>query len=248
MIYLHKILPLFFSPLILALCLIVIGALTRRTAVSLTSAAVLYIFSTPIVSNMLFNKIESGYVKLDPNLMPNADAIVVLSGMINTIRTPNGVDYEWEDPDRFFGGLILYKMHKANRLIYTGGKFPWQTETLPEGEVLKKYAIEMGVNEQAITVADEVENTAQEAAAVKKILDGEKPHILLVTSAFHMSRAKYLFENAGISVTEFPVDFKIQQQSLTPMDFLPYAGALSKSEAALREALGRLYYIIKLGH
>lgn len=248
MIYLHKILPLAVSPLTLTLVFILLAYFTQRRIFSLIAAALLYGLSMPIVANTLFSAIEYGYVKADPASLPNADAIVVLSGMIDTIKTSTGVGYEWEDPDRFFGGLTLYKLHKAERLIFTGGKFPWQTASLPEGEILKKSAIEMGVKESDILVAGEVENTAQEATSVRKLLPEEKPHILLVTSAFHMSRAKYLFETSGFIVTEFPVDFKILQQSVNPMDFLPYAGALAKSETALREALGRLYYHVKLAH
>lgn len=245
MIYLHKILPLLVSPLIFVLMLTLLGCITQRRILSLTAIALLYILSMPIVANSLFGALESGYMKPDPASLPNADAIVVLSGMIDTIQTSNGIDYEWEDPDRFFGGLALYKLHKSDRLIFTGGKLAWQTASLPEGEILKRYAAQMGVPERDIWVTGEVENTAQEALAVRKLLLGEKPHILLVTSAFHMARAKYLFEGIGLDVTEFPVDFKIQHQSVTLMDFLPYSGALSKSEAALRETLGRLYYHIK---
>lgn len=248
MIYLHKILPLLVSPLSFALVLILLGSLTQRRIFSFAAVGLLYVLSMPIVANSLFSAIESGYVKTDPDSLPNADAIVVLSGMIDTIQTSTGISYEWEDPDRFFGGLALYKLHKAERLIFTGGKFPWQTVSLPEGEILKKYAIELGVNERDILVTGEVENTAQEATAVRKLLPGDKPNILLVTSAFHMSRAKYLFEKSGFIVTECPVDFKILQQSVTPMDFLPHAGALAKSETALREALGRLYYHVTLAH
>lgn len=245
MIYLHKILPLLVSPLTLVLSLILISSFTQRRIFSFAAIALLYVLSMPIVANKLFSSIESGYVKSDPDSLPNAEAIVVLSGMIDTIQTSNGIGYEWEDPDRFFGGLALYKLHKAERLIFTGGRLPWQTDSLPEGEILKKYAVEMGVNERDISIAGEVENTAQEASAVKKLLPGPEPHILLVTSAFHMSRAKYLFERTGLIVTEFPVDFRTQRQSLTPMSFLPYAAYFAKSEAALREALGRIYYQIR---
>jgi hypothetical protein len=32
---------------------------------------------------------------------------------------------EWGDPDRFFGGIALLKSGKAQKLLYTGGKMPW---------------------------------------------------------------------------------------------------------------------------
>jgi hypothetical protein len=29
---------------------------------------------------------------------------------------------EWGDPDRFFGGIALFKAGKAQKLVFTGGK------------------------------------------------------------------------------------------------------------------------------
>jgi len=66
---------------------------------------------------------------------------------------------------------------------------------------------------------------------------------LLVTSAFHMPRARRLFEHAGLGVTPFPVDFRLSAGgSLSVMDFLPGAEALGQTQAALRELYGRLFY------
>ena len=86
-----------------------------------------------------------------------------------------------------------------------------------------------------------VENTAQEAQAVAEMLDrGSK--IILVTSAFHMPRAEALFREAGLDVIPWPVDFRASANKTTMMDFIPSAGGLSGTSAALREFLGRAYY------
>ena len=68
-------------------------------------------------------------------------------------------------------------------------------------------AISFGISKQNILLTTNVENTDQEAKAVKKLLTSDKPIILLVTSAFHMPRAQKVFEAAGIRVLPFPVDF-----------------------------------------
>lgn len=70
--------------------------------------------------------------------------------------------------------------------------------------------------------------------------------IVLVILAFHMPRAKMLFEKAGFrSVIPFPVDFRVGQRDMTVMDFLPDAEALSNTDQAIREAIGLVYYQIK---
>lgn len=72
---------------------------------------------------------------------------------------------------------------------------------------------------------------------------GGKPRIILVTSAFHMRRAKMLFERQGFEVEPFPVDFQVSDRpTTTVLSFLPSAQALAKSEMAMREGVGMLYY------
>ena len=33
---------------------------------------------------------------------------------------------EWGEPDRFFGGIALFKADKAQKLVFTGCKMPCQ--------------------------------------------------------------------------------------------------------------------------
>jgi len=107
-----------------------------------------------------------------------------------------------------------------------------------------------------VLTTGKVFNTADEAAAVAALLagkahagDGKKPwRILLVTSAFHMPRAKIQFEAAGFQVAAYPVDFLASsERQTTILDFLPSANALSQTELALREFYGRAFYRIRHG-
>ena len=73
-------------------------------------------------------------------------------------------------------------------------------------------------------------------------VDG-KPRIILVTSAFHMRRAKMLFERQGFEVEPFPVDFQVpDRQRTTIFSFLPKAEYLEDSEKVMREGMGIFYY------
>jgi len=74
---------------------------------------------------------------------------------------------------------------------------------------------------------------------------GGKPRIILVTSAFHMRRAQMLFERQGFEVEPFPVDFQTSDRpTINVLSFIPSAHALAKSETAMREGVGILYYWI----
>ena len=93
-------------------------------------------------------------------------------------------------------------------------------------------------------------NTSQEAKAIKKLLYKKIPEkrkkIILVTSAFHMQRAKRIFEREGILVQPFPVDFKSYKNPnisiSNPLNWIPSASNLNKSSLAIREFIGRIVY------
>ena len=245
MIYFHKILPLIFSPLFFIISLIIFGLIIGSKKISLTGVIILVILSMPIVSDKLIAYLESDYELIKPSKVESADAVVVLSGMVKTIQTKNGLDYEWDEAaDRIFAGIDLFKSNKAPVLILTGGKLPWSIG-LPEGEYLRDVAIDLGVPKKDILITENVENTDQEAKAIKKILLLDNPKVILVTSAFHMPRAQLVFEAAGINVIPFPVDFIIGAEKLTFMSFIPSAGSFSSTSFFVREMIGRTYYSLK---
>ena len=82
MIYLHKILPLIFSPLIIIILLIIFGLITGSKKISLIGVFILIVCSLPVVSDKLVAYLESDYQLSKPSSIEPADAIVVLSGMI----------------------------------------------------------------------------------------------------------------------------------------------------------------------
>lgn len=226
-----------------------VGLFKKRFAYVAVAAVLLYAGSMPIVSEALFRQIESGEVKLTPQDVPQADAIVVLGGMLTWVPSKQGLVTEWGDPDRFFAGVDLMTAGRAPTLIFTGGKFPWDMGLEAEGHVLKKYALRMGIPADKIWVTADVQNTEQEAREVSKLLNapnGERKKIILVTSAFHMTRAEILFAKAGVEIFQYPVDFKSSQTALTPMSLLPNVSALATTDAAIRESLGIVFYKLKL--
>ena len=244
MIYLHKILPLIFSPLMLVIGLIILGIIFNLRKFSLIGVIILILSSLPIVSNKFIAYLEKDYQPIEVAEIENVDAIVVLSGMIRVIGDEENLKYEFNDSvDRFFAGLDLFNNNKSPILILTRGKMPWSLG-IAEGEYLKELAIKYGVSEENIILTDEVQNTDQEAKAIKEILT-EDAKIILVTSAFHMPRAEKVFKAANINLIPYPVDFQNSKSKTTMMDFIPSAGSLFDTSHFVREMIGRLYYNLK---
>ena len=120
---------------------------------------------------------------------------------------------------------------------------PWSLG-IAEGEYLKELAIKYSIPEEKIILTEEVQNTDQEAKAIKKILN-EDAKIILVTSAFHMPRAEKVFKATNINVIPFPVDFYNYKSKTNIIDFIPSAKSLFYTSHFAREIIGRLYYNLK---
>jgi len=249
--WLSKILPLAFLPLGFTLILLVVGLIGRWRWPVITAVVLLWLFSLGLVSQILWRFLESPWHRQPAADAASADAIVVLSGGRHPAPGAAKVS-EWHDPDRFLAGLDLYRQGKAPRLLFTGGASPFWPGQPPEGQRYLEEGQQLGIPAAAMQSTPPVVNTAQEATAIRKLLQGSVraatiPRILLVTSAFHMRRAQRLFERQGLKVMPSPVDFQTRSQWAGPVwrdptQWLPTAGALDGSSRALREFLGRLIY------
>ena len=242
MIYLHKLLPLFIMPIVVFLGLILICNYKGYKKLIYLFSILFYIISTPIFSNFIMKIVEGEYKYQKLENLDKVDAIVILGGMLKIYEFENNYTVEWQDPDRFFKGIELYNSFKSDKIVFTGGKSPFNMITVSEGSVLKNYALKYGVLDEDIIVTKDVLNTYDESLAVSEVL-GENKTVILVTSAFHMKRAKLLFEQQGVKIIPYKVDYKSSINSrLYFIDFIPNSLALKKTEIALRELLGRLYY------
>jgi uncharacterized SAM-binding protein YcdF (DUF218 family) len=242
--YLSKTLPLVVLPLGVTMWLMVCALIWRSRRFLSAALLLLWISSMPAVANGVWNFVEGEQIRATASDAPTADAIVVLSGGRVVAPGPAAIS-DWGDPDRFFGGIELFKAGKAPRLMFTGGATPSQPNDPAEGDILRKWAIEFGVPEASVSTTGRVVNTLEEARAVAQQLGGgTRPgRVLLVTSAFHMPRAARVFRASGLEVQEFPVDFA-GRGGFGILDLLPAPGALSVTQVALRELYGRAFYAL----
>ncbi len=250
MLYLlSKLLPLIVLPLGFSILLLFSQLLRKWNWLLFSSLSILSTFSLGIVSNAIWVMVESPWQRISSTKVRAANAIVVLSGGNASYKGPDRI-LEWSDPDRFFAGIQLYKSKKASKIIFTSERVDTD---LYSSQIYTRKALDMGIPSASIISTKEVRNTADEAYEVKKILYNLKPRknksIILVTSAFHMNRAKNIFENQGVKVIPYPVDFRsniyMARSTFNPYNWIPHANNLSKSSAGIREILGRAVYKVK---
>ena len=243
MLVLHKLLPLIVSPLGLVILLLVLSVVIRRRTPTILAVGILLIGSLPLTADRMWTALESDYPYQPIKSVENADAVVVLSGMLGGVETVDGVVSQWGGAiDRFFVGIDLLSAGKAPLIIFSRAQWPW-LNLPPEGEILAKRALTMGVNPSQILLTGTVSTTADEANEIKTLMEfAGMDRLILVTSANHMPRAKMLFDRAGIDSIPYPTDFKSTGGHLDWMSFIPSASALSKTSSGLRELIGQLYY------
>ena len=245
MLILHKLLPLLVSPLGVILGLWLLAWVWKRALFAWLGVAVLLLCALPATATWVWKTLESDYPYRPVASVPDADAVVVLSGMLGGFEHQGEAVPEWgASVDRLFAGVALYKAGKAPLVIFTRGHWPWLSLP-PEGELLARQAIALGVPDSKILLTDLVTNTEDEAREVKNLMTfwGLK-RVILVTSSFHMPRARMLFTRAGVETVPYAVDFQ-GQGALDWLSWVPSADGFAGTSSGVREWIGRLYYRVK---
>jgi len=248
MIFRFLVKSIFFPPLaqiiaiLLGLSLIKSHPRIGKLAITLGLSS-LYFFATPIGTTLLMAELES-VSPLTIAELPNtnAQAIVILSGWQNDF-TP-----EFGQPvsglyalSRIRYGAFLHT-HTGLPILLTGGNvFGDNKRSLAATQA---FDLETGFKIKPTWLEEKSKTTYENAKFSYEILEKENiTHILLVSDAFHLKRATYLFERSGFVVTPAPTYF-LGGQPLNFRSFIPSAHNLDLSSIAIHEWLGYSYYLI----
>ncbi|TAE47180.1 MAG: YdcF family protein [Cytophagales bacterium] len=143
------------------------------------------------------------------------DIGIVLTG-ITRFKTPNDRTYFDTGADRIYHALVLYQQKKISKILITGGNIDIFGEIKKsEAERLKDFLTDAGVPKNDIILEINARNTKENAKNTKEIIEKNYPKStsILITSAFHLRRAKGCFQKAGVSVTPFSAGFYTQDLS-----------------------------------
>lgn len=240
MLFFNKLLPVFVLPTGVIVILLLLAAWKKWRWAALLAGGIFWAGSIPAVSNLLLRPLEDAYPARSIGSLPEADAVLVLGGILSPAKE-TGLVTEWgETVERFDAGVEIVQRGKTRLVLFTGDPRG------SEGTALQREALERGVARERTAVIGAVGNTADEATQLKRFASqhGLK-RVVLVTSAWHMPRAMRLFRGAGVELVPFPVDYHaLPNRTLPYLDWIPNAGALAKTEQALRECYGMMFYAI----
>jgi uncharacterized SAM-binding protein YcdF (DUF218 family) len=198
----------------------------------------------PALANWLSAAWEAGYRPVAAERLPQADAVVLLGGIVGQ-PVPPRIEPDLSDSvDRVFEASRLFQAGKAPRIVVSGGNLPWQTVVVPESTLIAGLLADLGVPRGAIVLETGSRNTHENAVNTAAIFhDNGWQTALLVTSGHHMRRAIASFARAGIDVTAAAADIHGRDPPYESLlDFLPDAGALALTTSVITEMIGLLYY------
>jgi uncharacterized SAM-binding protein YcdF (DUF218 family) len=235
-----------------ALALLLVRRL-RWLSITIIFVAILQLigFSSPIVADALLEPLENqarmlaeGGKRAEKILeQKNYAAIILLGGATTPASPPRRPDPDLGSAaDRIWHAARLYQQGLAAKIIVSGGRSPGlesETAIQTEAQAMRLLLLNLGVPATAIILEEQSRTTRENAALTKKLI-GNQP-AALVTSAFHMPRSIKNFQKEGLVVDAFPTDFQVTPE-VTPLwaRVLPTAGALQKSEMALKEYIALL--------
>lgn len=206
----------------------------------IASAGSLYLLSMPLVSTLLLRHWESPAVDV---LLPPAAAIVVLGGG----QYRNAPEYGGDT----VGAMGLVRLRYAALLQRRSGLPVLVSGGSPDGSAGSEAQTMRNTLEREFGVPvrwseNLSANTLESARNSRDMLSAENiRHIVLVTHAWHMPRARLAFEHSGFEVFPAPTAHATRGV-LTVLDFLPDAGALLDSALFFHEAIGIVWYRLRL--
>ncbi|MGH8501538.1 MAG: YdcF family protein [Gammaproteobacteria bacterium] len=223
--------------LLVALGLGVLGALPVAGYVLATvGIAALYLLSTPAVAHRLVSSLDSRYAVLS-DIPAGAQAIIVLGGGRN------------RDADEYGGDTVEY--FTLERLRYTarlqresglpilvsGGRLFGEARS--EASMMKE-ALEQDFRVPVAWTESKSRDTFENAVCCAQVLaEHNISHALLVTHGWHMPRAVWSFQRAGMKVTPAPTACDTPRRVYR---MLPAYRALYMASNALSEYLAMAWY------
>ena len=151
-----------------------------------------------------------------------------------------------ESQQRVLHGVTLWRRYPNARMIFSGTEYEYNGiyEADRLVQLMAETARSKGVPASMMLLESRSRNTREHPIEALK-LPGVSPEIpiAVVTSSWHMRRAKREFSRYFYKVQPYPVPER--QRPLSWNDFIPDADTLSNNTTLLREWVGMFWYEIR---
>lgn len=242
-----KVLGFLYNPFVWVLFLLTWSISTKnivkRKRLIIISMCLIYVFGNGVLINEINLVRESKYIT-HPNTETTALDTAILLGGFSFER--NNKTVFAESADRFLQALHLYQSGKINTLIISGGSGSLKYPNSKEAQIVGEYMKTSGLRLSNLLLEDSSRNTYENAYYTKQKYGNSNP-ILLITSAFHMYRAKAVFEKAGFKVMPYATHYFANKERNYSIDnfIIPSAKSFYTWELLFKEWIGIVAYKLK---
>lgn len=240
--YLSKIFTFLFDPLSVFIIIFLVFLIRRKKRLLPITFLILFsIISTPFAAYHYLHFLEQ--LEKPSRLNPTYDAVVVLSGMVHLdLSSEDSIEFS-SAVDRILKGVEIVQKGMAERMIISGGDGSLSQPGRSESVLLSQFVQRFGLTEDQVIIEPESRNTYENARYTKKITERYgMDRLLLITSAFHMFRAKGCFAEVGLGPDILPVDYEATLKGDDFRVYLPSTWGLYYTDTALHETVGILVY------
>jgi uncharacterized SAM-binding protein YcdF (DUF218 family) len=239
---LSKVLSFLFTPITWIISLILFGLITKKTNRKkfflITAIAVTYLFSNRFLLCEVLRKWEIQPISYEK--VVKADYAVVLGGFS---EFDNSTDRLQLSPagDRIWQALQLYKQKKVKKILITGGSGSLLRQEEFEADHVKSFLITLKIPADDIITESISRNTHENAKFTSEWLKKHDPDAtcILITSAWHMRRAKGCFTREKVKIIPYSTDIQSRPR-MYDIDILlnPTVGTMYTWEAFIKELIG----------
>ncbi|RUW45976.1 YdcF family protein [Mesorhizobium sp. M8A.F.Ca.ET.021.01.1.1] len=247
--YVSKIFWFFIQPLNLTIFLLLAGLIAgmagrRRLAVtgSVLAFLILALSAWTSLGAMMLNPLEERFPR--PPLPDKVDGIVVLGGGFEgAINLARG-GYELSGSgDRMVETAILARRFPQAKVVVSGGNGSLFLDGEGDADTAPRLLGPLGVSADRLVLEDKSRNTYENAVFSRRLVEPKPGETwLLVTSAFHMPRAKALFDKAGFPTVPWPVDYRTSGKEGVGLFRDNALDSVQNTTVAVREWIGLLAY------
>lgn len=240
-----KIAWILLQPLSLALCLKIAAVLVlsvgrRKLALLLSSLAVVIMAVTLFTSTgaWALQQLEARYPR--PALPAKVGCMIVLGGAFDLEVTAGRGGMEMNQAaDRFIEAARLARLYPEARILVSGGDGSFSGDYKGDADLAGDFFSAMGVDPGRIIRETASRNTAENVSETRALLERNGlSDCLLITSAYHMPRAKALFDGAGVSTIPWPTDYRASGKVRLGLDFTQPTLNSQLASTAMREWMG----------
>lgn len=251
--FLSKLLTFMINPLVWVITMLLIAMRVKspvgKKRCIIAAISILYFFSNGWIASVA-SKMWHYDTIVAADITEPYDIGIVLTGysVLESTRLNEAYFHYFNDSaNRLTQSVELYKHGKVKKLLITGGSNVVIGEKISEALETKRFLLRIGIPEEDIFIEPDSRNTSENAIFTKRFLDENgltaDNTLLLLTSAFHMRRAKMCFDSQNLDTTPFSLNnYGSSLVSPNLVDLIPSPSALTTWTRLIRESVGIVAY------